>query len=292
MDGNLTESQRIEREEFARGHIGAGEAPVEPRPAATLVLVRPGTSDPLEVLLLRRPERARFAAGAYVFAGGVVDPSDAGAGLGPRLGPDVTRAELPALTAALREGFEETGLLPADELPDPAALAEGRRGLLAGAVGFGELLERWDLRFRGLKAAYLSRWVTPARLSRRYDARFFVALHRGGEPELAPEELVAWTWLAPAEALRRFEAGDLPMLFPTRKTMEELSAFTDPDELFGWARDRAVSPIRPRLRVEGGVVTPVLPDQDVAGDDAGGADAADVHAAAGDVRAGSREEGA
>ncbi|HKK26643.1 MAG TPA: NUDIX domain-containing protein [Gemmatimonadota bacterium] len=271
MDGNLTESQRIEREEFARGHIGADEPPVEPRPAATLVLVRAGADDPLEVLLLRRPERARFAAGAYVFAGGVVDPGDARAGLEPRLGPDVTRAELPALTAALREGFEETGLLPADRLPDAAALAEGRRALLAGAVEFGELVERWDLEFRGLRAAYLSRWVTPARLSRRYDARFFVALHRGGEPELAPEELVAWSWLAPAEALRRFEAGDLPMLFPTRKTMEELSAFTDPDQLFGWARERRVSPIRPRLRVEGGVVTPVLADEEVA--DGGLADA-------------------
>jgi len=268
MDGKLTESQRIEREEFARGHIAAGQSPVEPRPAATLVLVRPGASDPLEVLLLRRPERARFAAGAYVFAGGVVDPADGRAGLEPRLGPDVTRAELPALTAALREGFEETGLLPADGLPDAAELAEGRRALLAGEAEFGTLLERWDLEFRGLRVAYLSRWVTPARLSRRYDARFFVALHRGGEPDLAPEELVAWTWLAPAEALRRFEAGDLPMLFPTRTTMEELSAFSDPDELFGWARDREVSPIRPRLRVEDGVVTPVLPDEDAADRDA------------------------
>jgi len=259
MEGELTESQRIEREEFARGHIGPDQDPVEPRPAATLVLVRPGRASPLEVLLLRRPETARFAAGAYVFAGGVVDPGDASAGLEPRLGPRVTRAEPAALAAALREGFEETGLLPADRLPDPQTLARGRRALLEGAEEFGELVERWDLTFRELRAAYLSRWITPARLSRRYDARFFVAEHRGGEPSLAPDELVDWTWMAPAEALRRFAAAELPMLFPTRKTMEELSGAADLDELFDRARGREVRPVQPRLVVEGDLVLPVLP---------------------------------
>lgn len=259
MDGELTESQRIEREEFARGHIGPDQDPVEPRPAATLVLVRPGRTSPLDVLLLRRPERARFAAGAYVFAGGVVDPGDARARLGPRLGPRVTRAEPSALVAALREGFEETGLLPADRLPEPDTLARGRRALLEGSVEFGALVDRWDLTFRELRAAYLSRWITPARLSRRYDARFFVAEHRGGEPSLAPDELVDWTWMAPAEALRRFASGDLPMLFPTRKTMEELSGVADLDDLFERARGREVHPVQPRLVVEGDAVIPVLP---------------------------------
>lgn len=261
MDGKQRESKRIEREEFARGHIGPDQRPVEPRPAATLVLVRPGAASPIEVLLLRRPEQARFAAGAFVFAGGVVDPADARAGLQDRLGPRVTRAELPALAAALREGFEETGLLPADRLPGATELAEGRRALLAGEVEFGRLVERWDLAFSGLRAAYLSRWVTPARLSRRYDARFFLAEHRGGEPVLAPDELVEWTWLGAAEALARFDRGALPMLFPTRKTMEELAAFADLDALFEWARRREVETIQPRLRVEGDAVTPLLPGE-------------------------------
>jgi 8-oxo-dGTP pyrophosphatase MutT (NUDIX family) len=261
MKSPLTESERVEREEFARGHVPPGGDPVPARPASTLVLLRPGppAGAAMEVLLLQRPRTSRFAAGAYVFPGGVVDPADAEVELAERLGPGVTGAEGPALVAALRELFEETGLLPADRLPEAVALDRGRRELLEGRAEFGELLAAWDLEFRGLRAAYLSRWVTPERLDRRYDARFFVAEHRGGEPELVGDELVRSTWLGPREALDRFRAGDLPLLFPTRRTMEELSRFEDLEELFAWAAAREVRAQRPRLRVEGDSVIPVLP---------------------------------
>lgn len=261
MKRPLTESERVEREEFARGHLSPGEEPVAARPASTLVLLRRGRDGgpAMEVLLLERPRTSRFAAGAYVFPGGAVDPADGAGALAGRLGPEVTAAEGPALVAALRELFEETGLLPADRLPDPAELERGRRALLEGGADFGELLGRWDLQFRGLRAAYLSRWVTPERLDRRYDACFFVAEHRGGEARLVGDELVRALWLGPVEALERFRAGDLPLLFPTRRTMEELSRFDDLDALFSWATAREVRAHRPRLRVEGDSVIPVLP---------------------------------
>ena len=70
-------TERIEREEFARGHIGPDEEPVEPRRAATIVVAwAPPGAAPYRVLLLQRPDSARFAAGAYVFAGGVIDEAD------------------------------------------------------------------------------------------------------------------------------------------------------------------------------------------------------------------------
>ncbi len=261
MKRTRAESERIEREEFARGHLAPGEAPVPARPAATLVLLRaggPGRS-PFEALLLRRPPHSRFAAGAYVFPGGVVDPEDAAVPLAERLGPGVTREELPALAAALRELFEETGLLPADRLPAADELRRARAELLEGRVGFAELVGRWDLAFRGLRARYLSRWVTPEKLDRRYDARFFVAEHRGGEASLVGGELEGTAWIDPATALRRFAAGDLPMLFPTRRTMEELREFSDLDSLFEWAAARDVRATRPRLVVDGESIVPVLP---------------------------------
>lgn len=248
----------MEREEFARGHIRPGEAPVEPRPAATLALARE-ECDGFRVLLLRRPSGARFAAGAYVFPGGVVDPEDGIPDAAERLGEGVTRSEPRALAAALREAFEETGILPADRLPDDEELERGREALLRGETDLPALVRRWDLVFRGLRVAYFARWVTPARLSRRYDARFFLAAHRGGEPRLAHEEHTGALWARPGEALRRFASGELPMLFPTRTSVEALAAFGSLEEAMEAFRRRRVTPVRPRLLVEGDGVDLVLP---------------------------------
>ena len=78
-------TERIEREEFARGHIGPEEAPAEPRAASTIVLAREVHNSPFEVLLLKRPSTSRFAAGAFVFPGGTIDPGDAEPRLATRL---------------------------------------------------------------------------------------------------------------------------------------------------------------------------------------------------------------
>lgn len=251
--------KRLEEEEFARGHIGPGEEPVEPRPAATMVLAREA-QEGFRILLLRRPDEARFAAGAHVFPGGAVDPEDAIPDADERLGEDATRAEPAALAAALREGLEETGLLPADRLPDAEELEGAREALLRGETDLPELVRHWDLTFHGLRTAYFARWITPARLSRRYDARFFLTEHRGGEPRLLHVEHTGAAWIRPGEALRRFEAGDLPMLFPTRKTVEALAGFGSLPDAMEAFRRRRVTPVRPRLHVEGRTVVPVLPD--------------------------------
>lgn len=257
----LAESERIEREEFARGHVEPGEEPVEPRPAATMVLARPGERDSaeMELLFLRRPDTSRFAAGAWVFPGGVVDPADREAGLEERLGPGVTREEPAALVAALREGFEETGLLPSDDRPALRATARARERLLAGEIDFATVVRRLDVEFRGLRAAYFARWITPPRLSRRYDARFFLVRHRGGEARPVHGEHTEARWLAPADAAGRFEAGDFPMLYPTRKTVEALAELGSLAEAFRVFRERTVEAVRPRLLVEGEAVKPVLP---------------------------------
>ena len=261
MSEGTDDRARLEREEFARGHIEPGQEPVEPRPAATMVLAR-SSSDGLELLFLRRPDEARFAAGAYVFPGGVVDPEDEVPEPEERLGEEVTREEPAALAAALREGFEETGLLPADRLPEADELARAREELLRDETDLAALVRRWDLTFRGLRAAYFARWVTPARLSRRYDARFFLAEHRGGEPSLVHEEHTEAAWIGPSEAMRRYEAGELPMLFPTRKTVAALEGFGSLEAALEAFRRRRVTPVRPRLLVTDEAVVPVLPGED------------------------------
>jgi 8-oxo-dGTP pyrophosphatase MutT (NUDIX family) len=261
--GKAARVEQIERQEFARGHIAPGEQPVDPRPAATIVLAREADRDRFEVLLLRRPDTARFAAGAYVFPGGVIDEADGDTALQQVLRPDHAGAERAALVAALRELFEETGLLPADQLGASAAQADtavrrARARLLAGEIDFSVLVTELVLTFRNLEAVYFSRWITPRQLTRRYDTRFFLARGTGGPPELTGEH-TAHIWASPCAALEGLRAGELPMLYPTWKTLEALAGF---DTLRGALESlgrRKVEPILAKLEVRGDRFLPLMP---------------------------------
>lgn len=257
-------TERIERDEYARGHIGPGEDPAEPRPAATIVVAwaRP-EEQAKRVLLLRRPTTARFAAGAYVFPGGVIDEADAAPELLERLPSSLRDREPAAAVAALRELFEETGILPSDRPVEPELAATVREELLGGRLGFASATTRLAASFENLEAAYLSRWITPARFARRYDTRFFLTMLRAPAapvPALTGE-LDGYEWLEPAEAVRRFAAGELPMLFPTRRTLQALAGEADLEEVIRRCRGRECDPvpIEPRLVVRGDSVRPVLP---------------------------------
>ena len=255
-------TERIEREELARGHIAAGERPVPPRPASTVVLARDSEVSPFEVLLLRRPAEARFAAGAYVFPGGMIDPADHDSELIERLGADAGGGEPAALAAALRELLEETGLLLADSRPTPDAVAAARRALLAGENNFLGVAHELDLTFHSVRSAYFGRWITPRRFSRRYDTRFFLTRLPEDQPDFEPElteELAGFTWLSPSEAVERFREGRLPMLFPTRTTLGSLAEYGSLSALFDACKATSVEPITPRLLIRGDSVRPVLP---------------------------------
>lgn len=258
-------TERIEREELARGHVAPGEPPAEPRPASTIVLARRGGNGhgaAFEVLLLERPRNALFAAGAFVFAGGVIDEGDAAPELRGLLPADVDEEEIPALVAGLRELFEETGLLPADAPIAVDAAERARLDLLSGRCSFSDVAKVLELRFERLRVAYFARWVTPARFARRYDTRFFLAeagaTLAGAEPALT-DELAGHIWLSPREAVDRFAAGSLPMLFPTRTTLSRLALFPDLEAAFEAYATAAVTTTQPRLLVRGDSVRPVLP---------------------------------
>ena len=255
--------ERIEREELERGGRAPDEPAAEPRPAATIVPASP-CGEGFRILLLRRPETSRFAAGAYAFPGGVIDPGDRDPELAVRLPRTASgEGEEAALAAALRELFEETGILPADVPPEAGPRVEGaRRDLLAGRRSFGGVARELDLRFRRLEVVYFSRWITPEKLRRRYDARFFLAALAEPEPEpRLTREHTAHAWLSPPEAVRRFQAGELPMLFPTWKTVERLSRLGSLEEALRRLAREAVRVHRPRLLVRQGRVRPVLPGE-------------------------------
>jgi glyoxylase-like metal-dependent hydrolase (beta-lactamase superfamily II)/8-oxo-dGTP pyrophosphatase MutT (NUDIX family) len=185
------------------------------------------------VLLVERPATMAFAPGLHAFPGGAIDPGDADPDLVERsaLTPDELSAAfggilppveaLATAVAAIRELFEETGILLADAVGadgvPPGYLSRARAGLLDGSTTAG------DLRLRTDRLAPLSRWVTPPSYERRFDARFFVAeLPPGFEPSFATGEIAGHRWLTPRAALDARAAGTIALWPPTSTTLQQL----------------------------------------------------------------------
>jgi len=234
--------------------------PVTPLPAATVVLLRPGPTGP-EVLLTHRPTTMAFAAGMHVFPGGRVDPADADerlAGLCARepgaaaraLGDNVAPAEAIALhVAALRELFEEAGVLLADSPLDAGRAAAARTRLLGG-TGLAEALDGMDVRLRTDLLAPIGHWTTPPFMPRRFSTWFFAAdLPAGAEVSFEGNEVVAHRWVAPATALEQLATGEIEMWVPTSSILQRLLE-TGATNATGLGERLAPRPTRPPRIVE------------------------------------------
>lgn len=187
-----------------------------PKDAATLILTR-GTSGSTEVLMGRRAPGHVFMASKWVFPGGRIERADYTAASATDLPHDdsarlaregnARRARALALTA-VRETFEETGLMLAEPAPVASVAGPWREFRAVGALP--------DL----AALSYVARAITPPGRTRRFDARFFMAdakalLHP--EPTAGSGELdeIAWMPLAEARAL------DLPAI--TRFVLGEVA---------------------------------------------------------------------
>jgi endoribonuclease LACTB2 len=231
-------------------------APVEPRPAASVVIVReapPGAAEPLEVWMIRRKQSMKFLGGYYAFPGGRVDAADgAPDALTCCHGFAIEAAEalfpghdgLPALAfwvTAVRELLEESGILLACNLAgrpidarDPAtcdAIVGLRKELMAGA-SLPALLARhgWACDLRPLR--YLSHFITPTSSPIRFTARFFLCPAPPDQsPALFTEETSEAFWIHPGEGYRRFLAGEMAMAEPAEYGLGYLAQFRSLDEL-------------------------------------------------------------
>ena len=209
---------------FARG---TGE--VSPtRDAATVVLLRDRPAGP-EVYLLRRAPSMAFAAGMHVFPGGSVDPRDSAQATGWAGPPPQHWAGLldcdeelarALVCAAVRETFEESGILLAGSSPDDvvadttgASWEADRLALLDRSVSLAELLARRGLVLRSDLLRVWGHWITPEFEPRRFDTRFFVAaVPEGQRTRDMGGEADQVVWLAVSEAVRRHDSGELAML--------------------------------------------------------------------------------
>ncbi|TSE32043.1 Hydroxyacylglutathione hydrolase GloC [Tepidimonas thermarum] len=204
------------------------QPPAPTRPAATLLLVRDGAAG-LQVLMTRRSAHASFAPGAYVFPGGAIDAADRAAASDATLAwrPDQDDAIRPALLAAVRESFEELGVLLARDAhgrwvaPEVAARLDRHAPLLPQCRAHGLTL--------ALDALWwLAHWITDRDLPKRFDVPFFIArMPPGQEAQADNREQFEPVWVTPAEALQRHAAGAFPMVYPTVRTLEHLQRYAD-----------------------------------------------------------------
>ncbi|MFC4035899.1 NUDIX hydrolase [Streptomyces polygonati] len=252
---------------LSRGEL----TPLTPRRAATVLLLR---DDPegLAVHMLRRHAAMAFAAGAYAYPGGGVDPRDerpvgwAGPSLdtwGAALGvpPGLAQA---VVCAAVRETFEESGVLLAG--PDAGTVVADitgedweadRSALVRHELAFADFLADRALVLRSDLLAPWARWITPEFEERRYDTWFFLAvLPVGQRTRDVSGEADRTAWLRPAEALAGYDRGEMVMLPPTVTTLRALLPYDTAAEALAAAPGRDLSPVMARavLGEDGGVV--------------------------------------
>jgi ribonuclease/clavin/mitogillin len=230
---------------------------VDPKPAASVVLVRPGAAgapEPLEAYVIRRNKGMKFLGGYYAFPGGRVDAGDsspavlarcrgltaaAAAAIHPGHGE---AAPLAFWVTAVRELLEETGVLlgcdaggralQAGDAGVAAAIAAARRELMAGEP-FGAILARRDWYCDLAPLRYLSHFITPTSSPIRFSARFFLCRAPADQaPVLYTEETSEGFWIAPGEGWRRFVAGDMAMAEPAEYGLAYLAQFESFDALW------------------------------------------------------------
>lgn len=258
------------------------------RDAATVMLVRDDDDGELEVCMLQRRLQSEFVAGAFVFPGGAVDANDGEAACHSHC---CGRTDIDASTqlgvesnglafwvAAIRESFEECGLLPAYTVDgealrfdDPAVagrFVQHRHAVDSGEQTLASICETEGLMLAVDTMHYFGRWITPPGAPRRYDTRFFVApAPTGQNPAHDDHEVIASRWVSPHAALAQHRAGGFVMLPPTVASLKQLSRFaTAAEALAGAAAATEVPTVAPRVVADDGGVRIVLPGDAEYGD--------------------------
>ncbi len=248
-------------------------SPAVPVTAATVVLVRDGANG-LEVLMVVRHHEIDFARGAAVFPGGKVAASDQDPRLASRIAglDDLGAAQAAVRIAAIRETFEESGLLLAREGPSGSLLGGSRldavhgrwkEAIAGGGHAFVDMVCEEALHLAGDVLQPFAHWVTPEQSPKRFDTHFFIAA--APIEQLARHdgfEAVDSMWIRPVDALQDCEAGQRTIIFPTLANLALLAQSADAAAAIEAARRRAPLRILPVLgkRADGKRI-PVLPPE-------------------------------
>jgi 8-oxo-dGTP pyrophosphatase MutT (NUDIX family) len=231
----------------------------------------------MQAYLLRRTMTMAFAAGMYVFPGGSVDPRDevlddaAWVGPPPRAWAGLLSADerlaKALVCAAVRETFEESGVLLAGAGPDEVVAdttgddwEDDRLALLARDLSFAALLARRGLVLRADLLRPWAHWITPEFEPKRFDTRFFVAaLPAGQRTRDVGGEADRVAWVRPADALAASAAGEMGMLPPTAFTLAEVGSYDGVAAVLAAGDARDIRPVLPKVVIDGDDARLLLP---------------------------------
>ena len=204
--------------------------PVPTLNAATVLLLRDGAQG-LEVLMTRRSTKASFAPGAYVFPGGGIDALDAQSHAAAARRATQSDEQLTEAIAAIRESFEELGVLLARH-PDGRWADADDIAALDRHAPFAAQCQARGLQLAADGVFTLARWITDRDLPKRFDVPFLVARMPEGQTPVADEaEQFEPQWVRPQDALERHAAGGFFMIFPTIRTLQRLAQFKRVDDV-------------------------------------------------------------
>jgi 8-oxo-dGTP pyrophosphatase MutT (NUDIX family) len=235
----------------------ATDSPI--RAAASVVMLRDGPGG-LEVFLQKRHGLSDVLGGAYVFPGGKVDLADADPDTLARLDvparalhaalhePHLEECAAAALyVAALREAFEESGVLYAPQVGARGAAAAA--SLLRKGHSFDEMLERLELRLAASALQPWSRWITPSVggvMRKRFDTRFFLAVVPQGQVASHDNhEATESVWLTPRTALQQYWDGLIELAPPQIMSLSHLAGHACAESALAQARQRPPPVILP-----------------------------------------------
>ncbi|MDM0114604.1 MBL fold metallo-hydrolase [Variovorax sp. J22R133] len=209
--------------------------PVPTRPAATVLLLRDGPEG-LEVLMTRRSDNASFAPGAYVFPGGRIDDTDTRARTIATRRRTQSRVQLTQAIAAVRETFEELGVLLAHHAeggaPVSAAEVAAMDRSTTSTTSFADQCAARCLRLSTDQVYTLAHWITDRDMPKRFDVPFLVARMPADQVPVADDaEQFEPVWVRPADALARHAKGRFFMIFPTVRTLKRLTVFQNVDSV-------------------------------------------------------------
>jgi 8-oxo-dGTP pyrophosphatase MutT (NUDIX family) len=215
----------------------------QPRPSSTVVLVRPGDGAP-EVFMVKRHRMASFGS-SFAFPGGVLEATDAcvhgmSSGMSAEQANrllDVKDGALDYYSAAIRELFEESGVLLADHDLTTAELDSARASLNAGTLGWDAFAADKGVALLYDQLLYFSFWITPPGLPKRYSARFFLAQSpRAQQATHDGAELTESCWMSAADILKARKNKTMKLPYVTRKTLKRVACFASIAELLVWAQ--------------------------------------------------------
>jgi len=242
--------------------------PPAPRPATTVLLVRPSkpsdAASPLEVFMVVRHHQIDAFSGALVFPGGKLEDADGDPRLRARCGgaDTISADELKFRVAGVREAFEECGILLARKPGQRAVVgaadlkgieARWRTKLAEDEASIVDLVEAEDLELATDLMTPYAHWITPTFAPRRFDTWFFVAeapedqvaLHDGSES-------VESVWIDPQQAIDEAAAGRRTLVHATTKNLELLAEARTVAEALSQASQRKIVTVQPWVEVRDG----------------------------------------